>query len=96
MNGTIIKKGDNVKISQRVVEGKKERTVPFTGRVLNVKGSGMNRMFTVRQTIESIDVDRIFPVESPTISKIEKVEEKSAKRVSRVKTSRSKKSKSSR
>lgn len=68
------KVGDIIKVSQQVKEGKKERTISFKGLVVRVKGSQENLTFTVRQNLEGIDVDRIFPLISPTINKIELVE----------------------
>lgn len=83
------KKGDIVKVFQKVTEGKRERLVPFGGRVLQVKGSNENIMFTVRQILEGVAVDRIFPFRSPTISKIEVLEDqkKKAEQVRKVRTS---------
>ena len=74
--------GDTVKVTQKVQEAKRERSVPFNGTVIDIKGSGMNRMFTVRETIDGVTVDRIFPLQSPTISDI-KVVETPKKRVRR-------------
>ncbi len=59
--------GDVIKISQKIQEGKKERIVPFKGQLIRIKGSGSNRMITLRQNLEGIEVDRMFPVYSPTI-----------------------------
>ena len=83
-----IREGKLIKVSQRVVEGKKERIVSFIGRVMKVKGSGVNKTITVRQNIEGVDVDRIFPVASPTISGIALIEEKKslAKKASKKKS----------
>lgn len=78
-DGLAIKKGDTVKVSQKITEGKRDRVVVFKGQVLQIKGSGLNVMFTVRQTLEGVDVDRIFPLASPTIAKIEKIEERASK-----------------
>lgn len=76
---SLIKRGDTIKVSQKITEGKRERIVLFRGKVIKVRGSGSNKMLTVRQTLEGVDVDRIFPVVAPTIAKIEVVEEKKAK-----------------
>lgn len=77
MNSTAsFRKGDTIKVFQKMKEGKRERTVGVAGKVLEVKGVGMNKMFTVRQTLEGVDVDRIYPLFSPAISRIEVVEMK--------------------
>lgn len=74
--------GDTVKVSQKIQEAKKERVVSFTGQVVGVKGAGSNRMFTVRSILEGVGVERIFPLVSPTITKVQMVE-KPKKRVRR-------------
>jgi large subunit ribosomal protein L19 len=71
-----LREGQNVKVVQRVIEGKRDRNVPFTGKILKVKGAGPNKMITVRQILENVAVDRIFPVASPTLVKIEVEEPK--------------------
>lgn len=65
--------GDTIKVYQKVKEGSKERTTSFKGVVVHTKGVGRNKMFTVRQVIERIVVDRIFPYFSPTLTKVEMV-----------------------
>lgn len=74
--------GDIVKVSQKILDGKKERVVSFKGKVVRIKGSGLNKMFVVRQNLEGVDVDRIFPFSSPVIVRIELIE-KPKKRVRR-------------
>ena len=71
-----LREGKIVRVLQKVIEGKRERNVPFEGKILKVRGSGVNMMITVRQTLEGIDVEKIFPVSLPTLVKIELVEEK--------------------
>lgn len=71
-----IREGKLIKVSQKVIEGKKERIVSFAGRVIKVKGTGVNKTITVRQNMEGVDVDRIFPLASPTISGVALIEEK--------------------
>ncbi|MCL4387014.1 MAG: 50S ribosomal protein L19 [Patescibacteria group bacterium] len=73
-NSYNFKVGDIVKVFQNIKEAKKDRIVSFRGRVVKMKGAGDNKTFTVRQNIEGIEVDKIFPVASPTIAKIEFVE----------------------
>lgn len=71
-----IREGQNIKIIQKVIEGKRERNIPFTGKVIKVRGIGVNKTITVKQTLEGIDVERIFPIASPTISQMQIIEEK--------------------
>lgn len=63
--------GDTIKVYVRVVEGEKERIQIFEGVVIGIKGSGNGRSFTVRKISGGIGVERIFPLNSPMISRIE-------------------------
>lgn len=63
--------GDTVKVHTRVVEGGKERIQIFAGIVLARRGSGVNASFTVRKISYGEGVERVFPVHTPRISKIE-------------------------
>lgn len=63
--------GDIVKVYQKIQEGEKTRTQLFEGTVLGIKGRGENKMFTVRKLVGDIAVERIWPVKSPNIEKIE-------------------------
>jgi large subunit ribosomal protein L19 len=63
--------GDTVRVSVKVVEGDKERIQPFEGVVIARRGSGTREMFTVRKMSFSIGVERIFPLLSPSIEKID-------------------------
>lgn len=65
--------GDTVNVHVRVVEGDKERIQQYQGVVISLKGSGANRTFTVRKVSNNIGVERIFPIYSPKIAKIERV-----------------------
>lgn len=67
----VLKEGIFVKVIQKIVEGKKERLVPFQGKLTKIKGAGHNKMITVKNALEGVMVERIFPVASPTITKIE-------------------------
>ena len=63
--------GDTVKVHCRVVEGGKERIQIFAGLVIAKGGSGINAAFTVRKISYGEGVERVFPVHTPRISKIE-------------------------
>ena len=63
--------GDTVKVHVRVVEGDKERIQVFEGVVIARKGGGIRETFTVRKVSFGIGVERIFPVHSPIIKKLE-------------------------
>jgi large subunit ribosomal protein L19 len=63
--------GDSVKVHTRVREGDKERTQVFAGIVIGHKGRGLNESFTVRRISYGEGVERVFPVNSPRIEKIE-------------------------
>lgn len=65
--------GDTVRVSVRVTEGEKERIQDFEGVVIRTRGSGPNRTFTVRKVSEGVGVERIFPVHSPKVARIERV-----------------------
>jgi len=62
--------GDVVKVYQKIQEGEKTRTQIFEGVVLAVGGRGENKMFTVRKMVGDVAVERIFPVNSPSIDKV--------------------------
>lgn len=63
--------GDTVNIHYRVREGEKERIQQYEGVVINVRGSGANKTFTVRKISNNVGVERIFPYYSPFIAKLE-------------------------
>jgi len=65
--------GDSVRVHVKVVEGARERTQVFEGTVIRRQGSDARETFTVRRVTFGIGVERIFPVHSPSISKIEVV-----------------------
>jgi large subunit ribosomal protein L19 len=67
------KSGDTVAVHYRVIEGDKERIQMFQGTVIDRKGSGINANFTVRKVSMNIGVERIFPLHSPNVAKIEVV-----------------------
>lgn len=74
-----LRAGNAVKVYQKLVEGKKERTIAFQGKVIKSRGQGANQMITVRQFVDGVDVDRIIPVTAPSIVKIENIEIKKKK-----------------
>ncbi len=74
------KPGDTVNVHVRVIEGEKERIQQFQGVVIGKRGSGMGATFTVRKVSDGVGVERIFPLHSPRISKIEVVKEGKVRR----------------
>ena len=68
---TPFKVGDSVRVHTRVVEGDKERIQIFTGIVIGRKGTGINASFTVRRISYGEGVERVFPLHSPRVAKIE-------------------------
>ncbi len=71
-NQVVFGTGDKVKIYQKVTDGEKERTQIFEGMVISIKNRGENKSFTVRKMgIQGIGIERIFPLFSPLIEKIE-------------------------
>jgi large subunit ribosomal protein L19 len=69
------KPGDTLNIHVRVIEGDKERIQEFQGIVISRRGSGMSETFTIRKISNGVGVERIFPLHSPRIAKIEKVKD---------------------
>jgi large subunit ribosomal protein L19 len=63
--------GDTVRVHTKVVEGDKERIQIFSGVVMGRRGRGMNEMFTVRRISYGEGVERVFPLHSPRVEKIE-------------------------
>ena len=72
--------GDSVRIHTRVVEGDKERIQIFTGVVIGRKGRGLNQTFTVRRISYGEGVERVFPLHSPRIAKVEVEQQGRARR----------------
>ena len=69
---TKIASGVLVSVHQIIKEKDKERTQVFEGRVISIKGRAPNKTFTVRRIgMDKIGIERIFPVEHPSISKVE-------------------------
>jgi large subunit ribosomal protein L19 len=65
--------GDTLKVHVRVIEGNKSRVQVFQGVVIARSGSGVNETFTVRKVSYGVGVERIFPLHTPIIEKIELV-----------------------
>jgi large subunit ribosomal protein L19 len=69
----LFKAGDTLVVDVKVREGDKERIQQFKGICIARKGTGINATFTVRKVSNGVGVERIFPVHSPNISKIERI-----------------------
>ncbi len=63
--------GDTITVTYKIIEGSKERLQSFRGVVIQIKGTGKTKMFTIRKISNGIGVERIFPLYSPHIEKIE-------------------------
>jgi large subunit ribosomal protein L19 len=65
--------GDTLAVHVRVIEGDKERIQVFQGVCIKIKGGGINETFTVRKISNGVGVERIFPLHSPRLAKIDVV-----------------------
>lgn len=72
--------GDTIAISVNVIEGDKERIQIFKGIVMGIKGGGISKTFRVRKISNGVGVERIFPINSPRIAKLEVVKSGSVRR----------------
>ena len=63
--------GDTVRIHVKVVEGEKHRVQIFQGVILALRGGGIGETFTVRKVTDGVGVERVFPLHSPNLAKIE-------------------------
>ena len=67
------KVGDTVKVHFKIVEGKNERIQIYEGLVIAMKNSGIGKTFTVRKNSYGVGVERVFPIHSPRIARVELV-----------------------
>jgi large subunit ribosomal protein L19 len=63
--------GDQVDVHLRILEGQKERIQVFGGVVIGMRGEGIQASFTVRRIVQGEGVERVFPINSPKIAKVE-------------------------
>ena len=70
-NHPSFKAGDNITVFYKIKEGNKERIQFFKGDVLQLRGTSSTRTFTIRKVSNNVGVERIFPLNSPMIEKIE-------------------------
>ena len=75
-----LRPGQTVEVLVRVVEGDKERQQKFRGEIINVRGAGLRRTFTVRKISEGIGVERTFPVHGPAVAEIKVVRHSKVRR----------------
>ena len=78
-----LRPGETVRVHVKVVEGEKERTQVFEGIVIAMSGSGSRAVFTVRKISYGVGVERIFPLHSPRIEKVEVVARGKVRRAKR-------------
>jgi large subunit ribosomal protein L19 len=79
-NLPVFKPGDTVSVHVKVVEGDKERIQQFQGIVMGIRGAGVSKTFRVRKISNGVGVERIFPIHSPNIAKIERIREGKVRR----------------
>ncbi len=72
--------GDTLDVHCRIIEGEKERVQIFQGVLIAFKGRGVNRSITIRRIVANEGVERIFPLHSPRIAKIELIRRSDARR----------------
>ena len=65
------KVGDTVRVSFKIVEGKTERIQAYEGLVIAIKNAGIGKTFTVRKNSYGVGVERVFPLNSPRVEKVE-------------------------
>ncbi|MEE1280251.1 MAG: 50S ribosomal protein L19 [Oscillospiraceae bacterium] len=72
--------GDTVKVHVKIKEGDRERIQTFEGTVISRKHSGVSETFTVRRVSYGVGVERVFPLHSPNIDKLEVIRKGKARR----------------
>lgn len=75
-----LRPGDTVEVAVRVIEGDKERQQKFRGEIINVRGAGARRSFTVRKISDGIGVERTFPLHSPAVGDIKVIKHSKVRR----------------
>ena len=75
-----LRPGQTVEVSVRVIEGDKERQQKFRGDVINVRGSGLRRTFTVRKISEGVGVERTFPLHGPSVAEVKVIKQSKVRR----------------
>ena len=76
----VFRPGDTVKVHLRIIEGEKERIQVFQGAVLRLRKGGVNSTFTVRKVSDGVGVERVFPMHSPFIERVEVVSQGKVRR----------------
>ncbi len=76
--------GDTIRVHEKIKDGDKSRIQVFEGTVLAFKGRGINQSFTVMKIVGDVGVEKIFPIKSPNLDKIE-VKAHSKKKIRRAK-----------
>lgn len=66
-----VKVGSTVRVHVKIREGNRERIQAFEGTVIAVKGSGVGKTFTVRRVSYGVGIERVFPIHSPNVAKVE-------------------------
>ena len=69
----VINVGSTVRVHVKIREGERDRIQVFEGTIIAVKGSGISSTFTVRRVSYGVGVERVFPVHSPNVAKVELV-----------------------
>jgi len=75
-----VRPGQTVEVAVRVIEGDKERQQKFRGEVINVRGSGVRKSFTVRKISEGVGVERTFPLHGPSVAEVKVVKHSKVRR----------------
>ncbi len=75
-----LRPGDTIEVLVRVIEGDKERQQKFRGEVINVRGSGVRKSFTVRKISEGVGVERTFPLHGPSVAEVKVVKHSKVRR----------------